>query len=252
MSTRLDQIHPSLWRAHQLGADTSQRISSGFPELDHQLPGGGWPTQNLIELLLKHHGIGELRFLMPVLRRLSREHKKLVLIGAPLIPLTPVFEQFGVNLNQLHLVKTEKPQDRLWAIEQLLQSDAFGALLMWLPEDKALCSPNILRRLQYHATKSKGLSFVFRPMRAQLQPSPATLRMCLNAHQPGVLRVHLIKRRGPVLETPLLINLPGPHHALPGLIFEHELNNHSQELAGALDRSEFQFISKPAGKHTTA
>ncbi|WP_171035280.1 translesion DNA synthesis-associated protein ImuA [Limnobacter alexandrii] len=226
-------IHPGVWRAHQLASDTSVRIPSGFAALDQQLPGGGWPTRNLIELLLKHHGIGELRFLMPVLRKLSLEQKKLVLIGAPLLPLTPVFEQFGVALNQVHLIQTDKPQDRLWAIEQVLQSDSFGALFMWLPEEKALCNPTVLRRLQYQATRSQGLSFVFRPIRAQMQPSPASLRLCLTAQSPNSLRVHLIKRRGPVLEEPVLIDLPKPQGALPD-------TPHSQELVRALDRSELQ------------
>lgn len=99
VSSDLASIHPGVWRAHQLANDTSARIPSGFVALDQQLPGGGWPTRNLIELLLKHRGIGELRFLMPVLRKLSLEKKKLVLIGAPLLPLTPAFEQFGVALD---------------------------------------------------------------------------------------------------------------------------------------------------------
>ncbi|HEX4843060.1 MAG TPA: translesion DNA synthesis-associated protein ImuA [Limnobacter sp.] len=234
-------IHPSLWRANQLGSDTTLKIPSGFPELDLQLPGGGWPTRNLIELLLKHQGIGELRFLMPVLRRLSLEQKKLVLVGAPHIPMAAVFEQYGVALQQLTLVQTDKPQDRLWAMEQVLQSDAFGALVMWLPEDKSLCPPTVLRRLQYQATRSGGLSFVFRPLQAQNQPSPAALRLCLTAHSPHQLRVHLIKRRGPVLEQPVVLQLPNPHSALPGLVFEHELarmhaQQHAQESGRALDR----------------
>ena len=76
VSSDLASIHPGVWRAHQFANDTSARIPSGFVALDQQLPGGGWPTRNLIELLLKHHGIGELRFLMPVLRKLSLEKKK--------------------------------------------------------------------------------------------------------------------------------------------------------------------------------
>lgn len=214
------------------------RIPSGFAHLDQQLPGGGWPTRNLIELLQKHHGIGELRFLMPVLRKLSMEQKKLVLIGAPMLPLTPVFEQFGVALNQVNMIQADKPQDRLWAIEQVLQSDSFGALLIWLPEEKTLCGPTVLRRLQYQATRSRGLSFVFRPIKAQLQPSPASLRLCLTAQSPNTLRVHLIKRRGPVLEQPLWIDLPSPQSALPN-------TPHSQEFTRALDYREFQANPQP-------
>jgi len=249
VSSKLDQIHPDLWRANQLSSDNSTRLSSGFPSLDEQLPGSGWPTRNLIELLLKHHGIGELRFLMPVFRRLSLEQKKLILIGAPLLPLTPVFEQFGVALNQVSLIQTDKPQDRLWAIEQVLQSDAFGALLMWLPEEKTICNATVLRRLQYQATKSTGLSFVFRPLKAQLQPSPAPLRLCLTAHNPDTLRVQLIKRRGPVLEQALMIELPRPQNALPGTL---HTTPHPEEFSRALDRPEFQTIPQPGRSQITA
>ena len=241
MSFNLDSIHPDLWRAHQLSSDSSARIPSGFVQLDQQLPGGGWPTHNLIELLLKHHGIGELRLLIPILRKLSLEQKNLVMIGAPLLPLTPVFQQFGVVLNQVNLIQTDKPQDRLWAIEQVLQSDSFGALIMWLPEDKTLCSPTVLRRLQYQATRSRGLSFVFRPIRAQLQPSPASLRLCLTAQSPDSLRIDLIKRRGPLLEEHLLIDLPRPVSALPN-------TQYPKELARALDRREFQTSPQPKGR----
>jgi protein ImuA len=248
VSSKLDQIHPDLWRANQLSGDNSTRLSSGFPSLDEQLPGSGWPTRNLIELLLKHPGIGELRFLMPVFRRLSLEQKKLVLIGAPLLPLTPVFEQFGVALNQISLIQTDKPQDRLWAIEQVLQSDSFGALFIWLPEERSLCSATVLRRLQYQATRSTGLSFVFRPLRAQLQPSPAPLRLCLTAHNPDTLRVQLIKRRGPVLEKALMIELPRPRNALPGTL---QNTPHPEEFSRALDRLEFPTNPQPGRSHIT-
>ena len=35
-------------------------LSSGFDELDRELPGGGWPTRNLTELLLPAEGLGEI------------------------------------------------------------------------------------------------------------------------------------------------------------------------------------------------
>lgn len=251
-AAELAQIHPSLWRAHQLGSDSTGRIPSGYALLDQQLPGGGWPTRNLIELLLKHQGIGELRFLMPVLKRLSTEGKRLILISPPHLPLAPAFQQHGIALSQLNLIQTHKPQDRLWAVEQVLQSDAFGALLVWLPEEKTLVSPTVLRRLQYQAARSTGLSFVFRPLRAQEQPSPASLRLCLTAQSPHSLRVHLVKRRGPVMESPLSIELPSPNSALPGLIFEHELNTtpRPEEVQSALDRSEVYPRHPHTGQHS--
>ncbi|MBC7939598.1 MAG: hypothetical protein H7Z19_07490, partial [Chitinophagaceae bacterium] len=33
-------------------------LSSGWPDLDAALPGGGWPARALTELLLPHPGVG--------------------------------------------------------------------------------------------------------------------------------------------------------------------------------------------------
>ena len=42
-------------------------LASGFPRLDAELPGGGWPRGALTELLAEHEGIGELGLLLPAL-----------------------------------------------------------------------------------------------------------------------------------------------------------------------------------------
>lgn len=226
------QIHPSLWRAHQLGSASqhSKSIPSGFSDLDQQLPGGGWPSSNLIELLLKHYGIGELRFLIPALRALAMARKQLVFMNPPFLPLPNVLEQFGIPAECVVLIETAKPENRLWAIEKLIQSDSCGALLIWLPKESFL-QPHQLRRLQYQAHKSRGLSFVFRPLEAQQQPSPASLRLTLTAHSPNVLKVRLIKRRGPVMDSTLLLNLP-----INSL--SPSLSPPSQELENAMDFSD--------------
>lgn len=237
----LVQLHPSLWRAHQLGSAANNSITSvptGFDKLNQQLPGGGWPTSNLIELLLKHYGIGELRFLIPALRTLVMERKQLVFMNPPFLPLPNVFEQFGIPAEYVVLIETVKPENRLWAIEKLIQSDSCGALLIWLPKESFL-QPHQLRRLQYQANKSRGLSFVFRPLEAQQQPSPASLRLTLTAHSPHELKVRLIKRRGPVMDSPLLLNLP-----------IHSLNQPSQELDNAMDFSDLFRESSRSGSHS--
>ncbi|MDH4396478.1 MAG: translesion DNA synthesis-associated protein ImuA [Limnobacter sp.] len=237
----LVQIHPSLWRAHQLGSvsdSNSTRVPSGFDELNQQLPGGGWPAGHLIELLLKHYGIGELRFLIPALRALVLDRKQLVFMNPPFLPLPNVLEQFGIPAEYVVLIKTAKPENRLWAIEKLIQSDSCGALLIWLPTE-GLLQAHQLRRLQYQANKSRGLSFIFRPIEAQQQPSPATLRLTLTAHSPDALKVRLIKRRGPVMDSALLLILP-----------IHELNQPSQELENAMDFSDLFCEPSPSGSHS--
>ena len=60
-------LHPGVWRASQIGGGPRRVTASGFPLLDAQLPGGGWPHGVLTELLLPEPGVGELRLLAPAL-----------------------------------------------------------------------------------------------------------------------------------------------------------------------------------------
>ena len=76
-------LHPAVWRAHQLGRAQQAVLASGFAELDAQLPGGGWPTGALTELLLPHPGVGELRLLAPVLAALQRQQRSLMWLDPP-------------------------------------------------------------------------------------------------------------------------------------------------------------------------
>ena len=70
-AARLAELHPSLWRASQIGGAAQRTTASGFAALDAQLPGGGWPHGTLTELLLAQAGVGELRLLAPALAALA-------------------------------------------------------------------------------------------------------------------------------------------------------------------------------------
>ena len=73
-ASRLAELHPSLWRASQIGGAVQRSTASGFAALDAQLPGGGWPHGTLTELLLAQAGVGELRLLAPALAALTPGH----------------------------------------------------------------------------------------------------------------------------------------------------------------------------------
>jgi hypothetical protein len=68
-----------VWRAVKTADDSTALLApvwttglaTGYPKLDRQLPGGGWPRQALTEILLEHYGTGELQLLMPALARLG-------------------------------------------------------------------------------------------------------------------------------------------------------------------------------------
>ena len=72
-----------IWRGDSLNRAGTPVVSSGFKELDAELPGGGWPAGALTEILPAHEGIGELRLLGPALADLSRSGSRLAWI-APL------------------------------------------------------------------------------------------------------------------------------------------------------------------------
>jgi len=205
-------IHPAVWRAGQLGQAASPVRSSGFARLDAELPGGGWPQGTLTELIAREAGIGELRLAVPLLRQLTREHRTVVLLAPPHIPYAPALSAFGIALEHLLIVQARHAADRLWAVEQTLRSGSFGALLAWLPQEKT--RPDHLRRLQLAAQSARGQVFLFRSLAAQFEPSPAPLRLLLLPRPQQRLSVQILKRRGPVLAEPMLLDLPQPLAAI--------------------------------------
>lgn len=202
----------AVWRAHQLGGGGTPSCASGFARLDAQLPGAGWPVGALTELITREPGIGELRLLVPVLRQLTRNQRTVVLLAPPHIPYAPALASFGIDLAHLLVVQAPHAADRLWAVEQTLRSRGFGALLAWLPQEKT--RPEHLRRLQLAAQGAQGPVFLYRTLAAQFEPSPAPLRLLLLPRAEQRLSVQILKRRGPVLADPLLLDLPRPVSAI--------------------------------------
>jgi hypothetical protein len=204
----LTQFHRQLWRADQLGNATVAAHPSRFPALDSQLPGGGWPLGMVTELIARNPGVGELRLLIPMLRQLTLERKVVIMLAPPLIPYAPALAGFGIDLNYLIIIQAPNAADRLWAVEQTLKSTSFGALLAWLPQDRT--RPEHLRRMQLAAQSSRGPVFLFRELPAQFESSPAPLRLLLLPRPEQRLAVQLLKRRGPLLADPVVIQLPQP------------------------------------------
>lgn len=202
----MDALPDSVWRANQMGASRTKAVPSGYHCLDKELPSGGWPASMLIELLLSQNGIGELRLLAPALAALTQAGKSVILLAPPHIPFAPALAELGLDLQHVLLIQTDKPMDRIWAVEQTLKSASFGALLCWLPQAR----PDHLRRLQLAASGGEGLCFVFRPAAMQRESSPAPLRLVCRAASNGGIAVDIVKRRGPVFGKPILLPLMVP------------------------------------------
>ena len=205
-------------RGAELGRVAVPSVPSGFPALDAELPGGGWPASALTEILPKHEGIGELRLLGPALARLARAGRRLAWIAPPHLPYAPAIAAAGIALERLLVVRTGSAQETLWATEQALRAGACGAVLAWLDAPRY---PD-LRRLQLAAEASPGLAVLFRAPHAAREASPAPLRLLLGTAAGG-LAVHIVKRRGaprahPVLldaiAPPAVLSLSGSSHAV--------------------------------------
>ena len=195
--------HPAIWRGNQLGSVSTPSLPTGFAALDAELPGGGWPTAALTEILPQHEGIGELRILGYTLAHLSARGRWLAWIAPPYLPYAPALQAAGIDLSKLIFVKTRSPRETLWAIEQTLRSRACGAVLAW--PDKTTYPE--LRRLQLAAEGNPGLAVLFRAPRDASSTTPATLRLGLQSCA-GELAVRLLKRRGALLAHPILLRPP--------------------------------------------
>jgi protein ImuA len=192
---------PDIWRGDSLNrAGGSGAVSSGFPGLDAQLPGGGWPAGALTEIFPAHEGIGELRLLGPALAGLSRRGLRLAWIAPPHLPYSPALAAAGIDTASLIIVRTASPKETLWATEQALASNACGAVLAWPKEAKYA----ELRRLQIAAEGGRAPAFLFRSPQAAAEFSPAALRIALGTADGG-LAVNLFKRRGTPLAHPILL-----------------------------------------------
>lgn len=206
LTPKMVGLPDAVWRADQLGSSYSNVIPTGYAALDKELPGKGWPCSALIELLLPQLGIGELRLLATSLAPLTHSGKTLILLAAPHIPFAPALHQLGFNLKNVLLINADKATDRVWAMEQALKSGSCGALLAWLPQVKT----EHLRRLQLAAAGGEGMVFVFRPVTAKEQSSPAPLRLSCHAAPAGKLAVEIFKRRGPAHADSIILSLPLP------------------------------------------
>lgn len=178
----------TLWRGRPSATSGQDAIATGHALLDARLPGGGWPAGALSELLLPADGVGELALVFPALARLTQDGQRVVLVAPPYPPHAPGWAHAGIVLSCLQIVHAP-PREAPWAAEQCLRSAACAAVLYWPQAVDERC----LRRLQLAAETGRCLGFVFRDARHACNPSPAALRLRLDAAR---RRVQVLKCRG--------------------------------------------------------
>jgi len=230
-----------VWRADALAAGEAQVLPTGLALLDAVLPGGGWPVGALVEVLQAQACPPVWQLLAPGLARaVRRQAGPVVMVGPPHPAFVPGLAARGLPASRLLWVRADAPAARLWATEQALRCAEVAAVLAWLPQAGAAD----LRRLQLAAQRYRQLLFVMRPCTARAQASPARLRLMVEegaaqADVSGVvpserggegvaqdlqavgnarsargtappLRVHVLKRRGPPLVSPVVLPAQPP------------------------------------------
>jgi protein ImuA len=197
----LPDFGAAVWRATELGSVVGSTLATGHAVLDAQLPGAGWPVGAINEILQANGEHNEWRLLLPALSRVTEG--RVVLVGAPHVPFGPGLAAQGLDACRLLWVAAATLGERLWAAEQVLRCAGVRAVLVWLPQVRT----EQLRRLQMAAKVHSKLLFLLRPAQAQGESSPAVLRLLAKSQPDGdVLLLHIIKRRGPALDQPLLLS----------------------------------------------
>ncbi len=168
-----------------------------------------------------------MQLLSPALRDGQRN---ILLLGFRWLPFPDGWAQLGIDPKRLLCVRATTQAEWVWALERTLQSRALGAVLALPPLDQL--PVNHMRRLQSAAAESDALTFVFRPVRAALNASPAPLRLQLapTFHEKGLrtIDIHVLKRRGRPLEKTLRLSLL--HSVMPPR--EITWNRHAVDRTG--------------------
>jgi protein ImuA len=223
-----------VWRAGQLGAASAQTVSTGYAALSHALPGGGWPCGAMTEVLQSQPGQHEWGLVAPALGVLQAASPDalVVLVGAPYCPFGPALGARQLNMQRLLSIHSiQDSPAMLWATREALQCADVGAVLAWLPDARGAH----LRRLQIAALGANKLLFVFRPLHAEHDSSPAPLRLKLTGMNQAAngeaynLQIDVFKRRGPTLAAPVLIDTRPPRLAALLAASKERVHQHEPE-----------------------
>jgi len=204
MNSRLQTLlesNPQVWRAKDAGRYMMSGIPTGYPQLDATLPGGGWPTNAIMEMVIPQWGIGELQLLLPLMRTITQQKRWILWISPPYVPYAPALEHAGIDMDYVIVIQPDNScKDALWGIEKALQSQACALVLAWpngLPN-------GVIRRLQLAAETGHSLGVLFRQRNDE--HSPAALRLRLRPAVKGV-HVEVLKARGSYRYRSVHVNL---------------------------------------------
>lgn len=246
-------VEAAVWRGSDLGAQAAAVVSSGWGALDAELPGAGWPCQAVSEVLAPQPSVLEWRLLGPALRGVAAGGGQLVVVAPPRHPYLPGLVHDGFDERRFVWVQADGPAERLWVTEQLIKSNAFGAIVAWLPQAR----PEQIRRLQVCAQGASGPVFLCRPESARHEASASPLRVLATFGLDWELRLRILKRRGPCSERWLaLSSVPGglaavitPRLRKPSRLFFRDSSDSSDSHEATADAVGRPAVSASGRRH---
>jgi len=182
-------------------AEGPQVVSSGCAALDALLPEGGFRRGSLIEWLSEGEATGAGTLAMIAAREACRSGGVLVVVDSCRDFCPSAAARLGIDTNRLLVVRAGSRADQSWALAEVLESEAAGAVVTWGGEANGRLWPvRSLRRWQLAAERGGVLGLLLRDAAARHTPSWADVRLWVVPLPGGKrqrrARVHLLRCRG--------------------------------------------------------
>ena len=214
-------------------------VPTGVPALDASLPHGGLPAGAITELLSHQPGSGVMSLAIRCARQAVRTGGVVAVVDTRNNFYPPGAVQLGLAVEQLLIIRTRRPAEAFWAVDQALRCSAVAAVLAYLPHLEQARA----RRLQLSAETGGGLGLLLQPA-TDLRPSFAGIRMQIEpVAADGSVAEGLIDHAGRPLRPQHLITLLTVREGMPAEPFVICLNDETD--SGALP-------SRSVGRSTEA
>lgn len=107
--------------------------STGFDELDGQLPQGGWPLAALTEVLTDTDPTDALYLLAPLFKRLQAQGKSIALLVPPSLSYMPALVRHGLDLRSIKVIREHQTLEQLDSLTTSLRAGGLAALVCLIP-----------------------------------------------------------------------------------------------------------------------
>jgi hypothetical protein len=160
-------------------------ISTGCPELDAQLPQGGYEPGTIVEWLEPRKGSGGWYLALAAARQAvtasDSQARYWVVVDRQKYFYPPAARSMGLPLDRLIVLHPLNAADEAWAVDQALRCPAVGAVIAELDDVSELQA----RRFQLAAEQGRSLGLFLRPLHVRRQPSWAEVQWLIEPTEKG-------------------------------------------------------------------